>query len=97
MASNLGVPIPDIQFEFEVVSILDTDLYKARTSTVMTIVHNRLPCGCLTYLQFTMQQAVFEYYPTAQAVYRFAHRDEGRQFPRACVEKFQASLNSSWL
>ncbi|KAJ8588121.1 nicotinate phosphoribosyltransferase [Rhizopogon salebrosus TDB-379] len=71
MASNLGVPIPDIQSEFEVVSILDTDLYK-----------------------FTMQQAVFEYYPTAQAVYRFVHRDEGRQFPRACVEKFQASLNS---
>jgi nicotinate phosphoribosyltransferase len=87
MASNLGVPIPDIQSEFEVVSILDTELYKARTSTVMTIVHNRLPCGCLTYLQFTMQQAV----------YRFAHRDEVRQFPRACVEKFQASLNSSWL
>jgi hypothetical protein len=49
MASNLGVPIPDVQSEFEVVSILDTDLYKARTSTIMTIVHNRLPCDCLTY------------------------------------------------
>ncbi|KAJ8581898.1 hypothetical protein M405DRAFT_868287 [Rhizopogon salebrosus TDB-379] len=85
MASNLGVPIPDIQSEFKIVSILDTDLYKARTGTVMMIIDDPLPRG-----------SVFEYYPTA-AVYRFAHRDEGRQFPRACVEKFQASLNSSWL
>jgi hypothetical protein len=46
MASDVGVPILDVQSEFEVVSILDTDLYKARTSTVMMIIHNRLPRGC---------------------------------------------------
>ncbi|OAX37286.1 nicotinate phosphoribosyltransferase [Rhizopogon vinicolor AM-OR11-026] len=44
--------------------------------------------------KFTMQQAVFEYYPTAQAVYRFAHRDKDRQLPKACIEKFEISLNS---
>jgi len=31
MTSNSGVPVPDVQSEFKVVSILDTDLYKART------------------------------------------------------------------
>ncbi|OJA07695.1 hypothetical protein AZE42_01846 [Rhizopogon vesiculosus] len=41
-----------------------------------------------------MQQAVFEYYPTAQAVHRFVHRDKDRQFPKACIEKFKISLNS---
>ncbi|OAX32616.1 nicotinate phosphoribosyltransferase [Rhizopogon vinicolor AM-OR11-026] len=71
MTSNISVSVPDVQSEFKVVSILDTDLYK-----------------------FTMQQAVFEYYPTAQAVYRFAHRDKNRQLPKACIEKFKRSLNS---
>jgi len=42
-----------------------------------------------------MQQAVFEYYPNAQAVYRFKHRDMNRLFPKVCIEKFKASLNSS--
>ncbi|OAX32258.1 Nicotinate/Quinolinate PRTase C-terminal domain-like protein, partial [Rhizopogon vinicolor AM-OR11-026] len=46
------------------------------------------------FYKFTMQQAVFEYYPTAQAVYRFVHRDKDRQFPKACIEKFKISLNS---
>ncbi|OJA12328.1 hypothetical protein AZE42_07341 [Rhizopogon vesiculosus] len=75
MASNIDVSVPGAHSEFKVVSILDTDLYKARTI-------------------FTMQQAVFEYYPTAQAVYRFAHRDKDRQLPKACIEKFKISLNS---
>ncbi|KAG0708095.1 Quinolinate phosphoribosyl transferase [Suillus ampliporus] len=35
--------------------------------------------------KFTMQQAIFEYYPAAQV---------DRQFPRACIEKFQESLSS---
>jgi hypothetical protein len=46
MASDVGVLIPDVQSEFEVVSILDTESYKARTSIVMMIIHNRLPRGC---------------------------------------------------
>ncbi|KAG1725350.1 Quinolinate phosphoribosyl transferase [Suillus paluster] len=69
MANNIGVP--DVQYKFKVVSILDTELYK-----------------------FTMQQAILEYYPTAQAVYRFTHCHKDRHFPRACIEKFQESLNS---
>jgi len=44
-----------------------------------------------------MQQAVFEYYPTSQAIYRFNHRDKDRLFPKACMEKFQSSLSSSCL
>ncbi|KAG1725349.1 Quinolinate phosphoribosyl transferase [Suillus paluster] len=44
--------------------------------------------------KFTMQQAIFEYYPTAQVVYRFTHRDKDRQFSRTCIEKFKESLSS---
>ncbi|KAG1839772.1 Quinolinate phosphoribosyl transferase [Suillus tomentosus] len=44
-------------------------------------------------VQFTMQQAIFEYYPTTQVVYRFTHRDKHRQFSRACIQKFREALN----
>ncbi|KAG1735778.1 Quinolinate phosphoribosyl transferase [Suillus lakei] len=70
MAGNTSVSALDVQSDFKVVSILDTDLYK-----------------------FTMQQAIFEYYPTAQVVYRFTHRDKQRRFSRVCIEKFRESLN----
>ncbi|KAG2354983.1 Quinolinate phosphoribosyl transferase [Suillus spraguei] len=43
---------------------------------------------------FTMQQAIFEYYPTAKVVHRFTHRDKHRQFPRTCIEKFREALSS---
>ncbi|KAG1882084.1 hypothetical protein F4604DRAFT_1745065 [Suillus subluteus] len=39
--------------------------------------------------RITMQQAIFEYYPTAEVVYRFTHRDKHRQFSRACIENFR--------
>ncbi|KAG2071784.1 nicotinate phosphoribosyltransferase [Suillus decipiens] len=44
--------------------------------------------------KFTMQQAIFEYYPTAKVVYRFTHRDKNRKFSRACIEKFREALGS---
>ncbi|KAG1843930.1 Quinolinate phosphoribosyl transferase [Suillus subalutaceus] len=43
--------------------------------------------------KFTMQQAIFEYYPNAKVVYRFTHRDKYRQFSRACIDKFREALN----
>ncbi|KAG2118543.1 Quinolinate phosphoribosyl transferase [Suillus cothurnatus] len=74
MTSNTSTRVPNDQSEFKVVSIFDTDLYKAS-------------------IAFTMQQAIFEYYPTANAVYRFTHRDKQRQFSRACIEKFREALH----
>ncbi|KAG2360208.1 Quinolinate phosphoribosyl transferase [Suillus spraguei] len=41
-----------------------------------------------------MQQAIFEYYPTAKVVYKFTHRDKHRKFSRACIEKFREALGS---
>lgn len=70
MTSNTSASVPDVQSEFKVVSIFDTDLYK-----------------------FTMQQAIFEYYPNAKVVYRFTHRDKHRQFSRACIENFREALS----
>lgn len=42
--------------------------------------------------KFTMQQAVRQHFPDAEAVYRFTHRDKGVFFSRRCIDALQTSL-----
>ncbi|KAI6042446.1 Quinolinate phosphoribosyl transferase [Pisolithus marmoratus] len=42
--------------------------------------------------KFTMQQAVRQHFPNAEAVYRFTHRDKDVFFSRRCIDAFHSSL-----
>lgn len=44
--------------------------------------------------KFTMQQAVRQHFPEAEAVYRFTHRDKDVFFSRRCIDAFHSALAS---
>jgi nicotinate phosphoribosyltransferase len=67
-------------------SILDTDLYKVG-AVIYPCVHIDL-----TDVQLTMQQAVMNHFPEAQAIYRFTLRDGDVYFTRQFVDQFRAGI-----
>lgn len=43
--------------------------------------------------KLTMQQAVLQHFPTAQATYRFTNRDKNTLFSRQCIERFRTAVS----
>ena len=52
----------------------------------------RADSDVISFVQFTMQQAVLQHFPGVQGTYRFTHRDKDVFFTRECFDLFVRSV-----
>lgn len=77
------------------VSILDTDLYKARPPCPPTS-RDSIPADSGVREQLTMQNAVFKYYPEAEVSYRYTNRNgDTQKLSRRCCDNIRKMIDGT--